>query len=65
MWGLWTVGIGLVSISAWADDSELGLVGIAVVIVAASLTVLRDNHRTRRVVRACVRSEPPVRSLRG
>ena len=69
-WGvfvMWTAG-GLTFAClgfAWrTDEPFLGQVGLACLIIAAALSVIQDNAKTRRVVRAVLREhQERVRSV--
>lgn len=51
----WAGTVSLI-LAGWVLDSDhLGLLGLAGSALAAALTIIRDNVRTRRMVRACTR----------
>lgn len=62
MLGLWAVAFGMIGCS-WALDMDgLGKIGLALSALAAALTVMRDNQRTRRMLRRSGETVAPMRS---
>lgn len=50
MYGLWATVVGLIG-AGWArHDLQLDAVGLALSALAAALTIIRDNARTRRML---------------
>lgn len=62
-WLLWGLAFALIGFSLMGADDDIGQLGLGVSAAAASVTICRDNQRTRRVIRA-VRSDEHVRTLR-
>lgn len=62
-WLLWGLSFGLIGLSMAGADDGIGQLGLGVSAGAASLTIVRDNQRTRRVMRA-MRNDDDVRTLR-
>lgn len=60
----WGTALGLLLASWLTDEWELGFAAVSCSGLGAALMVIRDNCRTRRVVRAVAREAPAVRSLR-
>ena len=50
MWSLWIGAFGLIA-AGWIGGQELQNLGLALSALAAALTVMRDNQRTRRMLR--------------
>lgn len=66
VWSLWLVAVGILIGSRWVhDDGTVGRIGLAVSGLAAAMTVIRDNVKTRRAIRAVIRDGlwPPVRDF--
>lgn len=64
MWVAWAGAVTLVASGFRLDDANLGQAGLVCSALAASMTVIRDNAKTRRVVRSSVR-EAREEKLRG
>lgn len=65
--GSWGIALALVAVGWFMDEPSAGQVGIWFCGVAASLTIIRDNRKTRHAVRAAAAPpvvEGPVRSVR-
>lgn len=64
--GAWMAAVALIGAGWWLGEPALGQLGIVSAAVGATLTVIRDNQRTRRVVRAthAQTRAADVRSLR-
>jgi len=52
MWGSWAAAVALILLGWGVDQPSVGQLGIAAAAAAAALTVMRDNHRTRRQIYA-------------
>jgi hypothetical protein len=51
MYGLWVAVVALIGVGWLAHDAGLQNVGLGLSALAAALTVMRDNQRTRRMLR--------------
>lgn len=60
----WIAAPTLVIASWVADVSALGQMGIVIAAAAATLTVIRDNQRTRRLLAKPVAAASPLRTTR-
>lgn len=61
MYGLWGAAFVLIGTGGWFDESTLGQVGLALSALAAALTVMRDNQRTRRMLARSGEKVAPLR----
>lgn len=61
-WVAWLVAAALVALGWLTDEPSMGQTGILFCGIAASMTVIRDNVKTRSVVRAVAR-EDKVRAI--
>lgn len=64
-WLLWGFAFALIAATFLGTHPSIGLLGLGLSAAAASLTIVRDNQRTRRMMRA-IRSQDnsDVRTLR-
>jgi hypothetical protein len=61
---IWGISLGLL-VASWATSQiELGFAGICTMMLGGCLIVIRDNDKTRRVIRAVAR-EPQLSSVRS
>lgn len=60
----WTAAAALIGAGCWLEAWRLVPAGMFLAVVAATLTVVRDGHETRRVVRAVWRGQE-IRQVRG
>lgn len=60
----WGIALALVAVGWLIGHHSVGQVGMWFCGLAVALTVVRDNRKTRHVVRASVRIEDSVRSVR-
>lgn len=61
MYVLWSAAIGFIGIGWLMHDAELQNVGLGLSALAAALTVMRDNQRTRRMLRRPGENLRPMR----
>jgi hypothetical protein len=61
MYVLWSAVIGFIGIGWLAHDAEVQNIGLGLAALAASLTVMRDNQRTRRMLRRPGENLRPMR----
>lgn len=58
------IGGALCVAGAWCTERvELGAIGVFLAAAAAALTIMRDNAKTRRVIRALMRENAAERQL--
>lgn len=51
MWVLWGAAVVAIGAGWWRDTPYLGHVGIVAAAGAGTLTIIKDNQRTRRMIR--------------
>jgi hypothetical protein len=61
MYGLWVATVGLLGVGWVAHLVEMQNVGLGLAAAAAALTVMRDNQRTRRMLRRPGENLRPMR----
>ena len=60
MYAVWGAAFGLIA-AGWIVGLELQNLGLALSALAAALTVMRDNQRTRRMLRRSGETVAPIR----
>jgi hypothetical protein len=63
-WLMWALAFGLIALSLAGMHDNVALLGLGISAAAASLTIIRDNQRTRRMVRTMRGLDDDVRKLR-
>lgn len=61
MYGLWSAVVGLIGMGWLTHDAEVQNVGLGLAALAAAFTVMRDNQRTRRMLRRPDERVAPLR----
>jgi hypothetical protein len=63
-WLMWALAFGLIAFSLSGHDAAIGQLGLGLSAAAAAMTIIRDNQRTRRMVRTMRGLDDDVRKLR-
>ena len=60
-WLMWTLAFALIGANVLGLHPSIGMAGLGLAVAAAALTIVRDNQRTRRMVRAAMNNDELTR----